>query len=290
MGDGRWRRRDQALRMLPHQHRGRLVAVEPARVFELVAVDDDLARDRLRMAADHQRGGKRPWLRARNSARGRSEFRLLPASRAAPPPRCFRPARRSPRGTNRNWRRSAPERPSRQWSPSNASMITTGSVRGKCCALHCGQSRRQPALRDGGRRAAIGAKAMPRVPMQQRLGFGERAADDRASTRPCTAIDRRSVTTKPSRVFRLSANCGSSPTPKRGASSCKPEEERLRLVRERADFRAREHGVETVTRFLQHDPFAADDIMQAGFALAAKTQASASSPRFSAARSSGEFA
>ena len=37
------------------------------------------------------------------------------------------------------------ERPSRQLSPSIASMMTTGSVRGKCCALQFGQSRRQPA-------------------------------------------------------------------------------------------------------------------------------------------------
>ena len=36
-------------------------------------------------------------------------------------------------------------RPSRQASPSTASMITTGSVRGKCCALQASHSRRQPA-------------------------------------------------------------------------------------------------------------------------------------------------
>src|SRR6516165_12690926 len=37
------------------------------------------------------------------------------------------------------------ERPSTQRSPAIGSMITTGSVRGKCSALHAGQSRRQPA-------------------------------------------------------------------------------------------------------------------------------------------------
>ena len=36
-------------------------------------------------------------------------------------------------------------RPSRQRSPSSASMMTTGSVRGKCCALQTSHSRRQPA-------------------------------------------------------------------------------------------------------------------------------------------------
>src|SRR3954454_10405813 len=38
-----------------------------------------------------------------------------------------------------------PARPSRQLSPSTASMITTGSVRGKCSTLHEGHSRFQPA-------------------------------------------------------------------------------------------------------------------------------------------------
>ena len=41
-------------------------------------------------------------------------------------------------GGKRDWR------PSRHWSPRVASMITTGSVRGKCCAPQAGQSRRQP--------------------------------------------------------------------------------------------------------------------------------------------------
>src|SRR6476619_8331631 len=38
-----------------------------------------------------------------------------------------------------------PERPRMQRSAAVASMITTGSVRGKCCISHEGQSRRQPA-------------------------------------------------------------------------------------------------------------------------------------------------
>ena len=37
------------------------------------------------------------------------------------------------------------ERPSTHRSPEITSMMTTGSVRGKCSALQDGQSRRQPA-------------------------------------------------------------------------------------------------------------------------------------------------
>ena len=119
----------------------------------------------------------------RNSARGRRRCRLPPASRAAPRPRRPRPARRSRRGTTTCSARSAGERPSRQRSPSTASMITTGSVRGKCCALHCGQSRRQPAShaavarRNWRRSGGAGASAAPPWPRRS-------AADARARPAP----------------------------------------------------------------------------------------------------------
>ncbi len=41
-----------------------------------------------------------------------------------------------------DWKRC--ERPSTQRSPATGSMMTTGSVRGKCCPRQAGQSRRQP--------------------------------------------------------------------------------------------------------------------------------------------------
>ncbi len=37
------------------EHRRQFLAVEPARVLKLVAIDDDLVRQRLRVTADHQR-------------------------------------------------------------------------------------------------------------------------------------------------------------------------------------------------------------------------------------------
>src|ERR1700734_1934473 len=56
MGDGDRRRRGQALRMLAVEHRRQFFAVEPARVFQLVAVDDDGVGQRFGNAADHDRG------------------------------------------------------------------------------------------------------------------------------------------------------------------------------------------------------------------------------------------
>src|SRR5512132_3525945 len=63
VGDGHGRRRGQAVGMTSQQHARDLLAVEPAGIVELGAIDDDLARERLGMTADHQRGGKGPGLR-----------------------------------------------------------------------------------------------------------------------------------------------------------------------------------------------------------------------------------
>ena len=66
-------------------------------------------------------------------------------------------------------------RPSRQESPSTASMMTTGSVRGKCCMPQFGHSRRQPAAPTTSRVAQFEQKAPPGVPGEQRLGRGQNA-------------------------------------------------------------------------------------------------------------------
>src|ERR1700691_3833932 len=63
VGDGDRRRRGQAIGMAPVEHQRELLALEPARVLDLAAIDDDLVRARLGMAADHQRARKRPRLR-----------------------------------------------------------------------------------------------------------------------------------------------------------------------------------------------------------------------------------
>ena len=66
------------------------------------------------------------------------------------------------------------ERPSTHRSPAIANMITTGSVRGKCSAWQAGQSRRQPPSISAVGGAAIRAKAMSRMPPEQRFCLGQR--------------------------------------------------------------------------------------------------------------------
>src|SRR5580704_7800219 len=61
MRDRHWRRGGQALRVLARQHQRQFLAVEPARLFDLALVDDDLLRQRYGMATDHQRRRERPW-------------------------------------------------------------------------------------------------------------------------------------------------------------------------------------------------------------------------------------
>src|ERR1700722_6204304 len=63
MGDRNRHRRREAFGMSCAQHQGDLFALEPAGVVELGLVDDDVARDRLRVAADHERHRERPGLR-----------------------------------------------------------------------------------------------------------------------------------------------------------------------------------------------------------------------------------
>src|SRR5262245_36730976 len=63
IGDRHGWRRGEAVGMPAQEHGRDLLALEPAGVVEFGAVDDDLARACLGMAADHQRGGKRPRLR-----------------------------------------------------------------------------------------------------------------------------------------------------------------------------------------------------------------------------------
>src|ERR1700719_2708954 len=63
VGDGDRRRCGQAVGMAAAEHQRQFVARKPARVLDLAAVDDDCFRQRLRMAADHQRARERPRLR-----------------------------------------------------------------------------------------------------------------------------------------------------------------------------------------------------------------------------------
>src|SRR5580693_8283221 len=65
MGDGDRRRRGQAVGMAATEHQRQFLARKPARILDLAAIDDDGLRQRLRVAADHQRARERPRLRHR---------------------------------------------------------------------------------------------------------------------------------------------------------------------------------------------------------------------------------
>ena len=62
MGNRKWMRPGKPVWMLPFQHQRRLSTIEPARVFQFRAVDDDIFIDCTRSAADHQRRRIRPRL------------------------------------------------------------------------------------------------------------------------------------------------------------------------------------------------------------------------------------
>src|SRR4051812_23397246 len=65
MRDRDRRRNADPFRMLPDEHQRGLLPREPARVLQFLAVDLDVRVGRTRVAADHQRHRKRPWLRAK---------------------------------------------------------------------------------------------------------------------------------------------------------------------------------------------------------------------------------
>ena len=113
------------------------------------------------------------------------------------------------------------ERPRTQRSPAIASMMTTGSVRGKCSALHEGQSRRQPPCtsfvaapqwdRTDGAHASRGPLWLQRAAAdaRQRRHLVPRSNEDRSALRSLRALS-------------ASFASASRPIPKRAASPNNP--------------------------------------------------------------------
>ncbi len=93
--------------------------------------------------------------------------------------------------------------------------MTTGSVRGKCCALQASHSRRQPAAAIRVGCAAIGAEAVARVPGEDRLGLAEHG--ERVRRRPAPA--RRSSAGRSARGRR---GRGRRAAGGRGSPRCRP--------------------------------------------------------------------
>ena len=109
-----------------------------------------------------------------SNSRRCSEFRIPRRSRAGPRPRWFRRLRRIPRDTTTCPAGNCFCRPSRHLSPEVTSMITTGSVRGKCSALQFGAVALPAAFLHRGAGSAIGAVAVALMPAHHRFRHRDR--------------------------------------------------------------------------------------------------------------------
>ena len=153
------------------QPRPHFVLGQPARILDLVAVDAEVVRS----APPHSSpaSGMTETARAgwRDSAPRPPSGSPLPSVRAAPLLPCSRPVRQNRQRRNKAPAESACCGPPGMRSPRSGSMITTGSVRGKCSAPQAGHSAAIAAIHQLRGMAAIGAEAVALVPVQQRLGL-----------------------------------------------------------------------------------------------------------------------
>ena len=150
--------------------------------------------------------------------------------------------------------RSAYERPSRQRSPATASMITTGSVRGKCCALQAGQSRRQPPCDTLVGAPQLEQKRCRACQCSSALAFGDRrqvVGVDQPLDRDRAQIGDDEVV---ARLQRLDALGIERRSPKRPAPSSRPRKTVSSGRRQRARLGQREQRVEPARGLLQRRP------------------------------------
>src|SRR6516162_3492929 len=173
IGDGDGRRRGQAVGMTPQQHARNLLAGEPASIVELRAIDDDLARERLGMTADHQRGGKGPGLGGEIAHASANDTGLFARS---PPHGIFdrfpgldETGEARPHAGLKSIRAAEDAALARDCKHDH-DRIGAGEMLGAA-----GRAIASPARFDQiGGGAAIRAKAMARMPVEERLAFGER--------------------------------------------------------------------------------------------------------------------
>src|ERR1035437_1237361 len=155
------------------QHGRDLRLGKPPRVFEFLAVDHNFAGQRLGMAADHQRGRERPRLRVEidHAAAGDAGFLAR-----FPPHRVLdRFARLDETGQARPHGR--PE----TWGPAEQATLAVGRqhdhhrIGAREMLGLAGRAIAPPAGMHGlRRRAAVRAEAVAQMPVQHRLGLGDR--------------------------------------------------------------------------------------------------------------------
>ena len=215
---------------------------------------------RLGVAADHQRHRERPGLRAEIVDPAADDAGFL--QRLAPH-RVLdrsRPARRSRRGTT-TWsatkRAGAAEQAAlavdRQHDHDRIGAREMLGLAVRAVALPAAFDHVASARRNSRRSGDARASAAPPWPRRA-------AADGRASTRPCTAIERRSVTSRSSRAFSASAAAGAMPMPKRPAPSMRPRKTVSVAGAERRASASVNSGSLSGAPFFEHDQFAADDV------------------------------
>ena len=152
-----------------------------------------------------------------------------------------------------------PERPSRPRSPRTASMIATGSVRGKCSTLQAGQARFQPASTMSVLAPQFEQKRCRACQCSIALASasgGRCSGVDKALDRDRAQIDDEQIV---ARLQRLGARLADAGAEARGAVE-QAEEHRLGGRRERARLVRRERRIVQAVALLQHDQLAADDI------------------------------
>src|SRR6516162_8525008 len=173
VGDGHRRRRGQAVGMTPQQHARDLLAVEPAGVVELRALDDDLARERLGMTADHQRGGKGPGLRGEITHASANDAGLFARF---PPHGVFdRLPGLDETGEARPHAGLKAMRAAENAALARDRQHDHDRIRaGKMLRPARGAITPPAGFDEVGRGPAVGAKAMTRMPVEERFALGER--------------------------------------------------------------------------------------------------------------------
>src|SRR5262245_48719748 len=193
MRDRDRRRQRRPVRIVGPSRRARhhladLVAVEPARLGELLGIDRDLLGQRLGQKADHQARRKRPGLRRQVAHAPAADARLF--AHLAAHGLLERLARLDEAGEAREPGARPPPVAAEQAAPAvdrehDHHGIGTREVRGLAV-----RAASHPTGRcDPGRRAALGAEAVPGVPVEERA----RLREDRRLARPDLRSERAHV-------------------------------------------------------------------------------------------------
>ena len=266
----------------PPEHRRQFVALEPAGILQFLAIDHDGIGQRLGVAADHDRRRKRPRLRREIFHAADSDadfFQHFAAHRFLDRFAGLGKAGETRPHGRRETRRAAEHAALAGNRQHDDDRIGAGKMLGfarRAIAPPAG-------LNDFGLGAAIRTVRMPRMPAEQRLGFGERRQMlrlDQALHRDRAQIGDFQIVARLERLDRLRIE--PQPEPRRVIHQA--EKDVFMPAAERARLGRREQRIARRRCSLQHHHFAADNI-DAGARMLAEFLSAAASPRNPAARS-----